>query len=163
MATGYNAIFENVFALLASSALVPDVLGPVTNSNLRLYRAWPQFQSLLTTYEPNQPSEGWLVIEEDMPGLKAAMEQYGTDHDWIELTFHVYGTTYAVTHEACDVTDRLFHWTVPQQRDLGLWGEKYLLFTRRVQNQDKYQADVKLFEKTLLYRMEFVRAVQLQP
>ena len=160
----YNDVFINIFSLVsADTTLVPSILGAVTTQNLRLYRVWPQFQSMLTTYEPNQPSEGWLVIEAPMPGIQPSHEQFTSDHEWMEIDFHVYGTTYAVTHDAMDRLDTIFHWTVAQQRDLGLWGERYLLFTRRVHNLDKYAPEYKIFQKDFKYRMEFVRAVQLQP
>lgn len=160
----YNDIFINVFSLVvADPLLVPGILGAVSDQNMRLYRAWPQFNSMLTEYEPNQPAEGWLVIEEPQPGLHAAQEQFTSDHEWIEINFHLYGTTFAVTHDALDRLDTMFHWTVEQQRDLGLWGERYLLFTRRVMNADKYAKEYKIFQKDLNYRMEFVRDVQLQP
>ena len=46
-------------------------------------------------------------------------------------------------------------WTVAQQRALQ-YGERIVLFVRRVQQLDQYMQDVKLHQKTLLYRFECV-------
>lgn len=159
----YNSIFEGMFGLLAAeTTLVPTILGPVTNQNLRLYRAFPQWEQYLTTYEPIAPAEGWLVVEEPAPGLRFGQSQYTSDHEVIDMTMHLFATTYAVAHDALDVLDQLFHWTVMQQRDV-VWGEWILLFTRRVQNAEKYEQQTKLYQKDFMYRQELVRTEQLFP
>lgn len=153
----YDAIFQNIMTLLQADAqLIPGLLGPKTVQNMRLYRAWPQMQSFLTTYEPTQPAEGWLVVEEPAPGLRASMGQYTSDHEFLEILFHVYATKFSLTHAVIDVLDTYFHWLVEQEVDVQ-WGNRVLFFTRRYQDVDKYQADIKLFEKQVSYRMEFVR------
>lgn len=159
----YESIFIGIYEMLQRDAvLVPSVLGPVTLQNQRLYRAFPSWQPAFDTYEPQYPREGWLVIEEPAPGLRAAIQQYGSDHESIEVTFHVYGTIYQVAHDALDVLDKYFHWTVEQQRDV-IWSEWILLFTRRLQNKEAYAQEIKLYNLDLQYRMELVREVQLAP
>ncbi len=153
----FNDIFANIFTVLTSDAtLVPGILGPKVPGNMRIYRASPQVQSMLTTYEPNQPAEGWIVIEEVMPYLRLSHQQAQTNHEYVQLTFHVYATTYGVAHAVVDYLDRLWHWEIPQQRDVQ-WGERWLLFTRRGHELDKYDQQTKLFEKQIGYSMEFVR------
>jgi len=153
----YDAIFQNIMALLqADPQLVPGILGPKTVQNMRIYRAWPQMQSFLTSYEPIQPGEGWLVVEEPAPGIRAAAGQYGSDPEFVDILFHCYSTRYSVAHDVLDVLDSLFHWTLEQEVDIA-WGNRFLFFSRRYMDADKYQQDIKMFEKQLFYRMEFVR------
>jgi len=159
----YNAIFESIFSTLATdTSLIPGLLGQPNATNMRIYRAWPQFQTMLTTYEPNQPSEGWLVIEESDYGLRAASEQYRTNHELAAIQFHVYGTTYTLTHDVLDVLDAYFHWEIDQQRDIS-FGDRFLVYTRRFLQVDKYHDQAKMFEKDILYRMEMVRKESLYP
>jgi hypothetical protein len=155
----YNAIFEQIFSMLVNDAtLVPGILGPRTATNLRLYRAWPQLQSLLLSYEP-QPPEGWLVVEQPQPSLRLGQGQLDSNHELFEIAFHCYATQYSVAQDVLDVLDTLFHWSVQQQRDLT-FGERIVLFTRRYSTQDKYAQDVKLFEKVMTYFLETVRDVE---
>ena len=159
----FNAIFTEIFGTLqADPSLVPGILGSATIDNLRIYRAWPQFESMLTDYEPNQPSEGWMVIEETDPELGAAQEQYKTIDDELSILFHVYGTTYSVTHDVLDILDTYWHWEVDQQRDVK-YGDRFLFFTRRWRQFDKYHDTSKMYEKQITYRMTFVRDVALYP
>lgn len=159
----FNTVFESIVGTLQQDpSLVPGILGPMSMDNLRLYRAWPQFQSLLTTYEPNQPSEGWLVLEEIDPGFGASQEQYRSNHEIMNIMFHVYGTTYSVTHATLDVLDAYWHWEVDQQRDVQ-YGERYLFFTRRYREFDAFYDAAKIYEKRIIYRMTFVRDSALSP
>src|SRR5262245_11091252 len=107
--------------LQADPQLVPGILGPRTVTNQRLYRVWPQMQSFLTTYEPNQPPEGWLAVEEPTPSLRFAVRGYQTNHEFMDVLIHVYGTTYSLAHNVLDVLDTYFHWKIQQQRDVT-WG-----------------------------------------
>lgn len=158
----YNAIFENVFTTLCNDPeLVPGILGPRTGTNLRLYRSWPQLQSLLATYDPHPP-EGWLVVEDAEPLQRVIGQQAHSNHEHVNLTIHVYGTQYSLTHDAMDVLDTYFHWGIPQQRDL-VFGDRIVLFTRRLSQYDAYAQDVKLAEKVLVYLMEMVRETDLFP
>ena len=153
----FNAIFEAVFTLLiAESPLIPTILGPKVPQNLRIYRASPQVANLLTTYEPNQPAEGWLVIEEPAPAMRQENAQMASNHEFLSLFFHVYATTYAVAHAVLDVLDTFFHWSILQQRDVQ-WGDRFLLFTRRSHETDKYEQATKLYHKEIGYYLELVR------
>lgn len=159
----FNAIFEAVYGLLAQDAsLVPGILGPRTVQNMRVYRAWPAWQSLLTSYEPNQPAEGFLVIEEPIPLARMTTEQLTSNHEYVTLKFHVYGTTYSVTHAVLDVFDQHWHWEIAQQREVQ-WDERILVFARRAHEVDKYEQGVKLYSKEISYNFEFVRDVALYP
>ena len=153
----WNAVFEGIMTLLQNDAsLVPGILGAKTVTNQRLYRSWPASQQFLRGYEPNQPSEGWLVVEEPQAMASLAQGQYTTNHEYLELVVHVYGTTFSLTHAVLDVLDSYFHFTVDQQRDIT-WGDRFLLFTRRYGQKDEYQQDIKLYSKAIQYRMDLVR------
>jgi hypothetical protein len=120
----FQAVFDAIYALLANDpALIPGLLGPRVPQNLRLYRASPQVENRLSTYEPNQPAEGWVIIEEPMPALRQASEQVSSNHEFLSVAFHVFGTTYAVTHAVLDLLDESFHWEIEQQRDVA-WGDR---------------------------------------
>ena len=152
----FNDIFESVYSLLYNDAtLVPGILGPRVPQNLRIFRASPQTMQLLSTYEPNQPAEGWVVLEEPMPAMRAQNSQTTTNHEFLSLNFHVFGTTYSVTHEVLDVLDTYLHWSVPQMRDVQ-WGNRYLLFTRRSHETDLYEQTTKMFHKLIGYYLELV-------
>ena len=151
-----TAIFEALFqALVDDPDLVPGILGPRTVTNQRLYRSFPQIQSLLTSFEPGNGGEGWLVLEEQEPGLRAAIEQFDTVHEVLEVVFHIYGNRYAIGDAVTDILDTFWHWSVDQQREIQ-YGDRILLFTRRLESSDTYAKDIKLFEKVLKYRMVFV-------
>ena len=152
-----SQIFEGIITTLnADPSLIPGILGPRTAVNQRLYRAFPQQQSLLTAYEPGA-GEGWLVIEEPQPGLRAAMEQYETALELIEVNFHVFTTRYSLADDVIDVLDSYWHFSVEQQRDIQ-YGERLLLFSRRFMDQEKYNAETKLYEKVAQYRMQYILA-----
>lgn len=154
----YNAIFQEVMTILQNDAsLVPGILGAKTVTNQRLYRGWPQSQQFLRGYEPNQPSEGWLVVEEPQATITASHTEYTSNHELVELLFHIYATTFSLTHAVLDVLDSYFHWVITQQRDIQ-WGDRFLFFTRRYQVKDEYQQDIKLYSKAIHYRMDLVRA-----
>ena len=153
----YNAIFEGVMSILqADTNLVPGLLGPKTVTNQRLYRNFPASQQFLRGYEPNQPSEGWLVVEEPQATITASHTEYTSNHELVELLFHCYATTYSLTHAVLDILDMSFHWVLDQQRSVT-WGDRFLLFTRRYMVKDEYQQDIKLYSKAIHYRMDLVR------
>jgi hypothetical protein len=152
----FNAIFENVYGLLYNDpSLVPGILGARVPQNLRIFRASPATMQLLSTYEPNQPAEGWCVIEEPLPALRSRNDQVQTNHEYLALNFHVFGTTYSVTHQVLDVLDTFFHWSVAQQRDVQ-WGDRFLLFTRRTHEIDQYEQASKMYHKLIAYYLELV-------
>jgi hypothetical protein len=158
----FNTIFESVFTTLYQDThLVPGILGPRTSQNLRIYRAFVQLQSMLSTYEP-QPPEGWLVITQPAAGIGRQNQQMTSNHEYMDVVFSCYATQYSVTHDVLDLLDTQYHWEVEQQRDV-LFGERYLLFARRLQEEDLYAQEVKLFRKDITYRMEFVRDEALFP
>ena len=136
--------------------MVPVILGAKTVTNQRLYRAWPASMQFLRGYEPNQPSEGWLVVEEPQATQVATHSAYTGNHELVEICVHVYGTTYSLTHAVLDVLDSLFQWSVEQMRAVQ-WGDRFLLFSRRYQANDEYQQDIKLYSKAIHYRMDLVR------
>ena len=159
-------IFDGLFAALIADPALVTLLGPSNTQNMRLYRNYPQFQSMLTgngragdRYEP-QGKEGWLVIEEPAPGLRAATQQFETIYQTIEVIFHIYATAYSLADDVSSFLDATFNWSVFQQRDV-LYGDNFLLFARRFQTEEKYSPDVKLYHKTYQYRMEFVLAEQV--
>ena len=157
----FEAIFEGIMGILRNDpSLVPGILGPKTVTNMRLYRVWPQMQTYLTTYEPNQPSEGWIVVEEPEPSLRFAQRGFQTNHQFLDVTFHCYATTYALAHAVQDVLDTYFHWSLQQQHALQ-WGERIVLFVRRYSEVDKYQESVKLAQKDMTYYFETVLAEDL--
>jgi hypothetical protein len=155
---GRSALFEGIYAtLLADPSLVPGILGPRTVTNQRLYRAFPQQSPQLT--EPSPPDgEGWLVLEEIMPGLRASLEQLETIHEATDVDFHIFSTRYSLGDAAVDVLDATWHWTVEQQRALQ-YGDRIVLFTRRMQSFDKYAQETKLYEKVSRYRVTLVPEV----
>lgn len=158
----YNAIFEQIFLMLYNDPnLVPGILGTRTATNLRIYRAFVQMQSMLSSYEPSPP-EGWIVIEEAMPVMRLGAQQWSSNHEYCAVAFQVFATQYSLTHDALDLLDTYFHFEIEQQRDL-VFGERIVLFTRRTSQQDKYAQDVKLFQKTITYDLEMVRATALTP
>ena len=152
-----SQIFEGIVAALnADTALIPGILGPRTVTNQRLYRAFPQTQSLLGSYEPDG-GEGWLVIEEPVAGLGGGTDQYGSAMEIVEVKFHVFATRYSIADDVIDVLDTLYNWTVEQMRDLQ-YGERFLLFSRRFQTEEKYNAETKLYTKIAAYRMQWMLA-----
>lgn len=153
---GRSAIFEAIFAAMQADPQLIPLLGPQTPRNVRLYRSFPQLQSFLATYEP-QPSEGWLVLQEQATGLRAANIQFETQWDVLGLSFHVFATHYGLADDVTDLLDRTLHWSVFQQRDLQ-FGDYYVLFTRRFESLELYAQDVKLAQKTVQYRLELVLA-----
>ena len=110
-------------------------------------------------YEP-QGREGWLVIEEPQPGPRAANQQFETIYETLEIVFHVFATAYSLADDVSDILDSYFHWTVFQQRDLQ-YGNRFILFSRRFQTQEKYATEVKLYHKESQFRFETVLAQQV--
>lgn len=150
-------IFEGIVAALnADAALIPGILGPRTVTNQRLYRQFPQTQSILSSYEP-EGGEGWIVIEEPPAGLHSGTDQYESAVDIVQVNMHVFATRYSLAEDAIDVLDSLYHWTVPQQRDIQ-YGERYLLMSRRFQNEEKYSTETKLYIKKASFLMQFMLA-----
>ena len=159
-------IFEGIFQTLVADPNLQPLLGPKTAQNLRLYRNFPPFQSMLTgnglpgdKYEP-QGREGWLVVEEPQPGLRASNTQYETIYEALEVNFHIFATAYSLADDVVDILDQYFHWTVFQQRLLQ-YGERFILFSRRFNTEEAYAAEVKLYHKTHHYRLETVLAQQV--
>lgn len=152
-----SQIFEGIVAALnADASLIPGILGPRTVTNQRLYRQFPQTQSILSNYEPDG-GEGWIVIEEPVAGLGGGADQYDSALEIITVAFHVFATRYSIADDVIDVLDGLWHWTAEQQRDIQ-YGERFLLFSRRFQNEEKYSAETKLYQKIVSYRMQFILA-----
>ena len=148
-------IFEGIVtALNADTTLIPGILGPRTVTNQRLYRAFPQAQSLLSGYEPDG-GEGWLVIEEPQPGLRPEWQEYVSVVEIVDVTFHVFATRYSIADDVTDVLDSLWQWSVEQQRDIQ-YGERFLLFSQRVHTEEKYQPETKLYRKVLGYRQQYI-------
>ena len=144
-------LFEEIYTALTDDATLLALLGPKTSTNARIMRTFPQTQQLLSGYEP-QGGEGWLVIQEGAPaGGGAFTEQFDSAYEIIGIAFHVFATRYSLADDVADVLDTLYMWTVEQQRALQ-YGERIVLFVRRVQQLDQYLQDVKLHQKTLLYR-----------
>ncbi len=161
MATGRAAIFEGIYQVLVEDPfLVPGLLGPRTVENQRLYRGFPQQAPTLAGYEPQPNGEGWLVIEEPQPGLRAAMVQLDTAEELIDVHFHIFATLgrTSIAEAVMDVLDSYWEWTVEQMRDV-VYGDRFLLFARRFEAQELYAQDVKLFHKLAKFRMRFMRAV----
>ena len=155
---GRSQIFEGIFSAMRGHASLLPLLGTQTATNLRIYRDFPQLQTFLVgppRYEP-ATAEGWLVVEETPPGLNASRAQYDSIFEVLDINFHVFATTYGLADDVADVLDDLFSWSIEQQRDVQ-WGERWLLFTRRLHQQDRYQPEMKLAEKVVVYGMEFVR------
>jgi hypothetical protein len=152
----FEAVFEGIMGLLRNDPqLVPGILGPRTVQNQRLYRPYPSIYNSLSTYEPNQPSEGWLVVEEPVPSRFFSQRGFATNHQFFDILFHCYATTYALAHQVQDVLDGMFHWELQQQRDLQ-WGERIILFARRYSEVDKYMESIKLAQKDITYYFETV-------
>ena len=156
-------IFEGIFQTLVADPNLQPLLGPKTAQNLRLYRNFPAFQSMLTgnglpgdKYEP-QGREGWLVLEEQEPGLRAANIQYETIYESVEIAFHIFSTAYSLGDDVAGILDSYFHWTVFQQR-YTQYGDFFVLFSRRYVASEKYVAEVKLYHKTLSYLLTLVLA-----
>ena len=148
-------IFEGIVAALNTDAsLIPGILGPRTVTNQRLYRIFPQTQSLLSSYEPGG-GEGWLVIEEPQPGMRSEWEPYTSVVEVLDVTFHVFATRYSIADDVTDVLDSLYQFFVEQQHDIQ-YGERFLLFSRRVRTEEKYQPETKLYLKILGYRMQYM-------
>src|SRR5258707_1123484 len=111
---GRSAIFESLFSAMSADPQLLPLLQGSGYPNQRLYRDFPKLQLFLKGYEP-QVSEGWLVLEEAQPGLRAAQTQYSTIYEALEVNFHVFGTTYGLADDVSDILDSLFGWTVEQQ------------------------------------------------
>jgi hypothetical protein len=151
-------IWESIYQALLADAPLLELLGPVTLNNLRILRSFPQLQSLLTDYEPQ--NEGWLVIDEPKPSLRAISDQITSAWEVIEPVMSIFATRFSLCDDASDRIDQSFHWSIVQQRDLQ-FGERIVLFTRRIETADKYDSEVKLYRKDVTYKIEMVVEEQL--
>ena len=163
---GRSEVFEGLFQALADDAVLLALLGPKTAQNVRLYRAYPPFQSMLTgnglpgdRYEP-QGREGWIVMLESAPAMRATAQQYETIYETMEITFHIFATAYSLADDVADRLDTFFHWTVPQQRDVQ-YGDRFVLFMRRFATEEQYAQETKLYHKLHAYRLTLVLAEQV--
>jgi hypothetical protein len=159
MAVGRAAIWEGIYQTLLADTVLLAILGPVTRDNLRLYRSFPQWQSTLTSYEP-LGDEGWMLIDEPEPNLRAAAQQLESSWEVVEPTFTIVATRFSLCDDVSDRIDLAFLWTVEQQREL-VFGERIVLFTRRYSTKDDYDKETKLYRKTLTYKMDLVVEEQL--
>jgi hypothetical protein len=158
---GRSQIFESIFATVSTDATLMALLGIQTPTNRRVYRSFAQLQSFLLgppLYEP-RVSEGWLVIEELPPGLSASRAQYDSVWEILDINMHVFATTYGLGDDIADILDKSFSWSVEQQRDV-MFGNYYVVFSRAWQSGEKYAEDIKLAQKTRMYRLELVLSEQ---
>lgn len=152
-------IWESIYAMLLADQALLNILGPVTSNNFRILRSYPQLQSLLTSYEP-QDGEGWLVIDEPAPSLRVIAVQSDSAWEAVEPTFSVFATRFSLCDDVSDRIDQQLHWSVHQQRELT-FGERIVLFTRRLKTADKYDSEVKLHRKDITLKIEMVVEEQL--
>ena len=150
-------IFEAVYQGLLANTTVMGLLGSPTAGNFRVYRSYPQFQSLLTSvpFEPTG-NDAWLVLEEPNPQQVAERLIYETAWEVLELTFHVFTVRLSLAEEVIDALDVTWHWQVDQQRDLQ-YGTNLVLHTRRFNTEETYNPEIKLYDKRAQYRMIFVQ------
>lgn len=151
-------MWEGIYQLLLADQVLLDILGPVTARNMRILRSFPQLQQGLTAYEP--ANEGWLVIDEPEPTLRAVAEQLESAWEIIEPTFAVLATRLSVCDDVSDRIDQVFHWTIDQQRALQ-FGERIVLFTRRLRTKDSWNKELKLYQKDIIYLMKMVVEEQI--
>lgn len=155
-----SSIFEGIYQTLVADTALPALIGARTTTNLRYYRAYPQFENFLTSvpYEP-MAQDGWIVLEE--PELEPSTSHLMDDSMWegMEPTFHVYTTRNSIADDVIDVLDSYWHWQVEQQRPVT-YGDRILLRTRRFRTEERYDKDLKLYVRQAHYRMVFVKEVQ---
>ena len=143
-------IWEDIYAALLADQALLALLGPVTTDNLRIYRSWPQLQTLLTGYE--SADEGWLVFDEPETSGAAGTDQLSSIYEVIEPRFSVIATRFSLVDDVLDRLDGLYNWSVEQQRALT-FGERIVLFTRRSRTGDTWNAELKLYQKDMAYQM----------
>jgi hypothetical protein len=146
-------IAASIYTALRTQSTIPVLLGAVTNANRRIYREFPQVMPILSNLEP---AEGWMVVQEKRPSLYASRQNIETVHEVFEIGFDVYTTQIALGHAIVDVLDTLFQWRVPQQRSV-LYGDRWLLMSRRYTVEEGYQQDIKLYSILTAYLMTFVK------
>lgn len=151
-------IWEAIYTTLITDQALLDLLGPVSRTNPRVLRTFPQLQALLTDYEPLE--EGWLVFGEQEPSLHAIGQQQETSYDFIEPVFVICATHFSRCDDVTDLLDLSWHWSISQQRDVS-YGEYFLLSSRRYTTKESYDKEVKLYRKDVSYRMELVLAEQI--
>lgn len=154
-----TAIFDALFASLRADTALLALLGPVTSTNFRLYRTFPQQSQTLSAYEPAPNGEGWLVVQEVAPSSSGYGRQYETIYEVLALQFHVFATRYAIADDVTAYLDTAWHWSLSQQRDVQ-YGDYVLLRTRRFAMQEQYAQDVKLHSKVATYWQEYVLTTQ---
>lgn len=155
-------ILESIYTDLRANTTLPLLLGPVSPTNPRILRSYAELQSILSTPPGYDPSggEGWLVFQETEAKLAAFSRQEETIHDVSDFDFIVYATRYSIADDVTDVLDGLYHWSIHQQREVT-FGERIVLFARRLNTFEKYAQEIKLVSKTSLYRMTFVLETQI--
>lgn len=159
---GRSQIFESLFSAISTNAALLALLGTQTPTNMRMYRNYPQLQTFLLgppIYEPRAP-EGWLVIEEVEPGINLSRAQYDSIFEILDVSMHVFATTYGLADDVFDLLDAMFHWSIEQQRDTQ-YGNYYVFFSRAFQSGEKYAQAIKLPQKIRQYRLELVLAEQV--
>jgi hypothetical protein len=151
-------VFEQIFQVLLTNDALFKLLGPRTSENMRLYRSYPQLMSVLTSYEP-KGGEGWLLFHEEESLPSSSTSNFESIIEIVEVLFTAVATRFSLVDDVLDVLDQTWQWSVPQQREVQ-YGERLLLFSRRLTAAEKYAPDIKLPQKTSKYRMEFVLAEQ---
>lgn len=145
-----GAVAEGIFAALQTLPLAP-LLGDMTDTNLRLYSGWPQESPETTPLDP--PSEGgWLVFDTTQTD-----SEYGMIYEDYETTIFVLHPRYSACDTVIDLLDTVWHWRIPQQHDV-LYGDHYLIMSRRTMTKQQFNQTYKLYEKAATYRMRFVKS-----
>lgn len=145
-----GAVAEGIFAALQALPLLP-LLGEITETNLRLYNGWPQESPETAPLEP--PHEGgWLVFDTTQTD-----SDYGTIAEDYDTVIHVLQPRYSACDEVIALLDTVWHWRIPQQHDV-LYGDHYLIMSRRTMTKQLFNQVYKLYEKAATYRMRFVKS-----
>lgn len=151
-------ISEYIFDRLKDSTTVLTHLGSMTSTNLRLYRAFPQHQPVLSAFEPG---EGWLVFTVDRPTQIAADDIL--EHLGIE--FQIVTTRPSIADHVIDTLDDLWNWRIWQQRSVSVGGY-LLLFSKREATESEYttggdltaaRTDIHLYRRIVRYRWTVVK------
>ena len=155
-------VFENIYAQLRADTTLPTLLGAESPQNPRILRAYPQLQEILTTPPGYEPSggEGWLVFLENKSAIRAENTQRETIYEVWDIYFSVYATRYSIGDDVGDVLDQYWHWSVEQQRDVT-YGDRIVLFSRRLNTYEEYAEEIKLYTKTHWFEMTFVQTTQI--
>ncbi len=155
-------IFESIYTSLRENTTLSLILGPSSPSNPRILRAYAELQNFLSTPPGYDPSggEGWLVFQEAESQPKAYSMQEESIYEVCDFDFIVYATRYSLGDDVTDALDRLYNWSVEQQRDV-IFGERILLKSERLNTFEDYAQEIKLSQKTSWYRMTFVLDTQI--